>query len=703
MDSPPPLELPPDPYATLGVPQDASVANIKTVYRKLILKHHPDKVQDEAKKKEASDQFSKIQHAYELLCDDEERKRYDASVRLMQSRREAMEARQERAASLHQRDGSHVGNSMPRTATAAYDFKTSSGARGATFEAKGPTRYTEERRPRYAEYDEYAYPEVRVPSSKYDDYYSKSKSKISPRSGRDSEPEPVRISRKESEKSSRSEKTKASDRERRKDRDVKFQYVEPEGVDPYDNSYGMGGKTRGWGESDRERAKDETRRQKARGDHDPGYEYERHYKERDLEDRAREYQRQAKSHSVEPERPPASRSASAKDASYLRRSSTDTRPSIARRSSARKADPSPSRRGKKDSDRKYSMPEIVEEPKRPIFATSYTTPNLESMVNEPAHPGQTYTTATTYPQEPVQPGMRRAETMSAYPTISSRTRRDGGAPQSNKVKETHHDSGYSSPSSAEGDPYGTTSQYTQSGYFRPNVVDEHYEVTNGRRTQRMEPTSAHRKRSLSPREHRPRPSSRRQSDAPATPTYKFTHYQYPSIPSSTTVEPPTSSPPSTHPSEVPRDRPTLPRGKTYHGSSSQQSTMFGENGAGTIPPTATEHRQPAPTTSGEHYRSTTSAAAAATASHTDTREHGKSSTKKTAGMMADLAEKAHPHTRTHGHTSYTKTPKMEDIRLSNPMGSKAPRTATSGSGRRRVSSAATGSRGGYFRRGEVAY
>ncbi|KAL9085256.1 MAG: hypothetical protein Q9165_007690 [Trypethelium subeluteriae] len=697
MDSPPP----PDPYATLGVSEDASLANIKTVYRKLILKHHPDKVQDETKKIEASAQFHKIQQAYELLCNDEARERYHATLRLAQVRREAMEARQERAGTSHQRNGSHVGNTTSRNAGAAYDLKSSTGVRGPTFETKGQPRYTEERRPSYAEFDDYPYQEARVPLSKYDDYYSRSKSKTSPRSGRDQEPEPVRVSRKENEKGSRSEKTKASDRERRKDRDVKYQYVEPEGVDPYDLSYGMGEKTRQWGESDRERVKDETRRQKARADHDPVYEYDRHYKQRDWEDSAREYQRQAKTHSVEPERPTAPRSTSARDPSYLRRSSTDTRPSMARRSSARKADHSPSRRGKKDSDRKHPMPEIVEEPKRPAFGTSYTSPNLEDMVNEPAHPGQIYTAATMHPQEPVQPGMRRTESMPAYPTLSSRTRRDGGPPQSSKVKETHHDSGYSSPSSAEGDPYGTTSQYPQSSHYRPNVFDENYEVTNGRRTQRMEPPSTHRKRSLSPREHRPRPGSRRQSDAPPTPTYKYTYHQYPSIPSSTTVEPPTSAPPSTHPSEAPRERPPLPRRKAYHSSSSQQPTMFGENGAGTIPPTATEHRQPVPTTSGDYYRSSTTAAA--TASHADTREHGKSSTKKTAGMMADLAEKAHPHAHSHGHISYAKTPKMDDIRQSNPMGSKATRVAAGGSGRRRVSSAATGSRGGYFRRGEVAY
>lgn len=70
-----------DPYATLGVPKDASTAQIKSAYRKLALKHHPDKQRgSEEDKARASSVFTKIGNAYEILSDEDARKQYDASV-----------------------------------------------------------------------------------------------------------------------------------------------------------------------------------------------------------------------------------------------------------------------------------------------------------------------------------------------------------------------------------------------------------------------------------------------------------------------------------------------------------------------------------------------------------------------------------------------------------------------------------------------
>ncbi|KAF2403661.1 heat shock protein DnaJ, partial [Trichodelitschia bisporula] len=74
MESP----LPPDPYAALGLPTDATAAAIKSSYRKLALKYHPDKVVgDDAAKAAAQDEFHKIQQAYEILNDQDKRERYD--------------------------------------------------------------------------------------------------------------------------------------------------------------------------------------------------------------------------------------------------------------------------------------------------------------------------------------------------------------------------------------------------------------------------------------------------------------------------------------------------------------------------------------------------------------------------------------------------------------------------------------------------
>ncbi|KAF2656226.1 heat shock protein DnaJ, partial [Lophiostoma macrostomum CBS 122681] len=70
-------DLPPDPYAALGVPKDATVGTIKSTYRKLVLKCHPDKVTDESLKQQKQEEFHKIQQAYELIGEEENREKYD--------------------------------------------------------------------------------------------------------------------------------------------------------------------------------------------------------------------------------------------------------------------------------------------------------------------------------------------------------------------------------------------------------------------------------------------------------------------------------------------------------------------------------------------------------------------------------------------------------------------------------------------------
>jgi curved DNA-binding protein len=63
-----------DYYAVLGVSRSASEKDIKTAYRKLARKHHPD-VNPGDKKSEA--QFKEIGEAYSVLSDPEKRKKYD--------------------------------------------------------------------------------------------------------------------------------------------------------------------------------------------------------------------------------------------------------------------------------------------------------------------------------------------------------------------------------------------------------------------------------------------------------------------------------------------------------------------------------------------------------------------------------------------------------------------------------------------------
>jgi curved DNA-binding protein len=62
-----------DYYDVLGVPRDASAADIRKAYRALARKHHPDVSKDA----DAKDRFAAISEAYEVLRDTDKRARYD--------------------------------------------------------------------------------------------------------------------------------------------------------------------------------------------------------------------------------------------------------------------------------------------------------------------------------------------------------------------------------------------------------------------------------------------------------------------------------------------------------------------------------------------------------------------------------------------------------------------------------------------------
>ena len=63
-----------DYYEVLGVAQNASESDIKSAYRKLAMKYHPDRNPDDSS---AEDKFKEASEAYEVLSDNDKRGRYD--------------------------------------------------------------------------------------------------------------------------------------------------------------------------------------------------------------------------------------------------------------------------------------------------------------------------------------------------------------------------------------------------------------------------------------------------------------------------------------------------------------------------------------------------------------------------------------------------------------------------------------------------
>ena len=115
-------------YDTLGVAKSASQDEIKKAYRKLARQYHPDKNPGD---KEAEERFKEVQHAYDVLSDDEKRK-HVRPLRLDQRARRARAGRRERQLRLLAASTSAISATSSAASSAA--------ARAAARRARGVSR-----------------------------------------------------------------------------------------------------------------------------------------------------------------------------------------------------------------------------------------------------------------------------------------------------------------------------------------------------------------------------------------------------------------------------------------------------------------------------------------------------------------------------------------------------------------------------------
>lgn len=451
--------LPPDPYAALGVAKDAPAAAIKTAYRKLALKSHPDKFPDPAQKAEKAAEFHKIQQAYEILGDDDKRERYNAQVRLAELRKEHMERQQARGAATKTTEA--------RPAAAAnYDIRTPSGT--TTYAAPRASRPYEESRSRPAYDTDYEEPQAKPRSTKY--VYSRTRAASPPRVSRG-----VKIFFGGSNHSSR---TKTRDQKEKRERAEKFVPVNNDSDSDERYRYEEA-RRRQKLEAHRQAMEEEDRRRKDEEDFRRRAEADR----RRDEEMAREREASRRSSSRRPERDSYDKyldqeqaarehmsrhrgvSAQPEDRESVRPTPTSRSSKYAQvrtkkeSSSKRSSEKSKDRilagvkygRGSREKERKSARAtaesEYDEDPRR--------RPTLEKSDSSPANMRTAQRAATTdsYVREDAKPPrMRRAETMPAPSPAKSSHREEAKAntskPRTELPKHVQHDSGYSSPSTS---------------------------------------------------------------------------------------------------------------------------------------------------------------------------------------------------------------------------------------------------------------
>jgi len=488
--------LPDDPYLALGVPRDATAAAIKTQYRKLVLKCHPDKVQDESQKQAAVDRFHKIQTAYEILGEEDKKARYDAQCKLAQLRKDVME-----------RQGGSDGRGV-EVRTTSYRVPTEPTRAGA-FYARGSERAEraspqyDVRQPAPAHATDYFDEPARTGSRKESDSGRK---RTSPRSERGGGKVSAKQA-KESERAKQKERSRKTERDIRRDRDRKS-YVEVESDSDSDEYERFSRKMKE--EDDRRRARyaDYTQAQSYAEDARRGYYdgddraqkvFSQYGKAREyMEAHAKKHQQQQQQQQQQPRpRPPPERRpspvrvASSKDkVGYIRRS--DGKPVMGRRDSGQ------IRGGRDGGDRRYderqpekrSSADAMDEYRRPA--------NLQHSKSSPADihlPGpyeklrSQSMQADTPERENFVPKLGRSQTMPAsQPATRDReARRKETVPaKSSGFRQAEVCDEMTTPAPA---PTWSAPSPSKYNYRNHEYADEHeYPTPDGYRTIPVEPS-----------------------------------------------------------------------------------------------------------------------------------------------------------------------------------------------------------------------
>ncbi|KAF7714275.1 Uncharacterized protein PECH_008949 [Penicillium ucsense] len=203
--------LEPDPYAVLGVSKDATTAEIRSAHRKRVLKCHPDKVQDEALRSAAQDEFQRVQQAYETLSDETRRMRYDQKAKLAELKREVLEKRRRAAESSP--------TSSPRASASANAREV---REGRIFEERVPVDILVDEVWHFTE-------EPRSMSRKHEEYGQRTKTRTTDDKKKARTPTSVYDNLKDLRdmaKAKMADQAKQRDRERRRQASAKYEYYD---------------------------------------------------------------------------------------------------------------------------------------------------------------------------------------------------------------------------------------------------------------------------------------------------------------------------------------------------------------------------------------------------------------------------------------------------------------------------------------------